>query len=67
MKLKVGDTAEVIEITDNSYPMLYENGAWGAIEFEFPGGSCSAIVGNTTEGAAVHGTYLTATTERLAS
>lgn len=48
MKLKVGDTAEVIEITHSSYPLLYESGAWGAIEFEFPSGSCSTIVGNTT-------------------
>lgn len=49
MKLKVGDTAEVIEVTNSSYPMLYESGAWGAIEFEFPGRNCSAIVGTTVD------------------
>lgn len=49
MKLKVGDTAEVIEITDSNYPMLYESGAWGAVELELRSGSCSAIVGNTVD------------------
>lgn len=47
MELKVGDTAEVIEITHSNYPMLYEKGSWGAIEFEFPNGACAAIIGNT--------------------
>lgn len=47
--IKVGDTAEVIEITDSRYPTLYENGAWGTIEDEFHFGACSAIVGNTLD------------------
>lgn len=47
MKLKVGKTAEVVEITHSNYPMLYENGAWGTTEFEFPNGNCSVIIGNT--------------------
>lgn len=49
MKLEVGNTAEVIEITDSAYPILYENGAWGTIENEFHSGACSATVGNTVD------------------
>lgn len=45
--IKIGDTAEVIEITDSDYPTLYENGAWGTIEDEFHSGACSAHIGNT--------------------
>lgn len=47
MALKVGDTAEVIEITNGSYPTLYENGAWGTIDSEFRSGACAAIIGDT--------------------
>lgn len=50
MELKVGDTAEVIEITYSNYPTLYENGAWGTIDSEFILGACSATVGNTIGG-----------------
>lgn len=59
--IKVGDTAEVIEITDSRYPMLYENGAWGVIKYEFPHGNCAAIIGKTLDtGSSWHvpnGTY----------
>lgn len=51
MELKVGDTAEVIEITNSNYPGLYENGTWGLIEDEYLYfGACSATIGNTFEG-----------------
>lgn len=49
MKLKVGDTAEVIEITDSTYPRLYESGAWGTIKVEAHTGDCSVIVGKTVD------------------
>lgn len=49
MKLKVGDTAEVIEITNSNYPTLYDNGAWGTIEDEFYSGNYSAIIGKTVD------------------
>jgi hypothetical protein len=34
-ELKVGDTAEVIEVLDSFAPILYENGSWGTIAQEF--------------------------------
>lgn len=49
MELKVGDTVEVIEITDSRYPSLYENGAWGVRLGEYLSGDCSAIIGNAID------------------
>lgn len=50
MELKVGYTAEVIEITNSSYLVLYKNGAWGTIDSESSFGGCLATVGSTVEG-----------------
>lgn len=49
--IRVGDTAEVIEITDNSdYPNIYNNGNTGVIVLDFrTDGSISALVGSHSD------------------
>ena len=52
--IKVGDSAEVIEIVDSHYPGLYKVGDWGTVVDAFRSGNCSAFVGSAPVFSTVH-------------
>lgn len=48
-ELKVGDTAEVIEVLNSFAPTLYDIGSWGVVVSAFRDQSLSAFLGMYTD------------------